>query len=44
MPKNHFGKNHYQKIGRTVAKIKNAQKQAKIVRKNLKRVFPQRNG
>ena len=43
MPKNHFEKNHHQKLGRMVAKIKNAQKQAKIVRKNLGRVFPQRD-
>lgn len=32
---NHFGKNHHQKIEKTVAKIENAQKWAKIKRKNL---------
>ena len=32
---NHFGKNHHQKIEKTVAKIENAQKWAKIKLKNL---------
>ena len=40
----HFGKNHHQKIEKTVEKRLNAQKRAKIRRKNLRRVFHQRKG
>ena len=40
-PNAHFRKNRHQKIGKTVAKIENAQKWVKIKRKNLGRVFHQ---